>query len=77
MTVSIMKTILGRQYAAPASSAAICKTTIKEITLVLNAGTQVARCEEFFCRSILSQRINTRHEVEHTHGVIDQFVAMT
>jgi hypothetical protein len=34
-----MKTILGRQYAAPASSAAICKTSIKEITLVLNAGT--------------------------------------
>jgi hypothetical protein len=55
-----MKTILGRQYAAPASSAAICKTSIKEITLVLNAGTQVARCEEFFCQRILSLRINTR-----------------
>jgi hypothetical protein len=54
-----MKTILGRQYAAPASSAAICKTSIKEITLVLNAGTQVAHCEQFFCRRILSQRINT------------------
>jgi hypothetical protein len=55
-----MKTILGRQYAAPASSAAICKTSIKEITLVLNAGTQVARCEEFFCQRILSLSINTR-----------------
>jgi hypothetical protein len=38
-----MKTILGRQYAAPASSAAICKATIKEITLVLNGDTQLAR----------------------------------
>jgi hypothetical protein len=44
-----MKTILGRQYAAPASSAAICKTTIKEITLALNSGTQVARYENYFC----------------------------
>jgi hypothetical protein len=60
MTDSIMKTILGRQYAAPASSAAISKTSIKKITLVLNAGTQVTRCEEFFCRKILSQRISTR-----------------
>jgi hypothetical protein len=49
MTASIMKTILGRQQAAPASSAAICKTTIKEITPVLNGGTQVARCGNFFC----------------------------
>ncbi|MGW1422875.1 hypothetical protein ACWAT4_22485 [Bradyrhizobium manausense] len=60
MTVSIMKTILGRQYAAPASSAAICETTIKEITLVLNRGTQVARYENFFCEKILSPRINAR-----------------
>ncbi|QQO31360.1 hypothetical protein JJC00_22230 [Bradyrhizobium diazoefficiens] len=59
-----MKTILGRQYAAPTSSAAICKTTIKEITLVLNGGTHVARDEEFFRRRILSQRVNTRHEME-------------
>jgi hypothetical protein len=44
-----MKTILGRQYAAPASSAAICKTTIKEITLDLNGHTQVARYATFFC----------------------------
>jgi hypothetical protein len=55
-----MKTILGRQSAAPASSAAISKTSIKEITLGLNAGTQVAHCEKFFCRKILSQRISTR-----------------
>jgi hypothetical protein len=61
--------------AAPASSAAICKTTIKEITLVLNGGTQDARCEEFFCRRILSQRINTRHEMEHARGVIDHLIS--
>jgi hypothetical protein len=53
-----MKTILGRQYAAPASSAAICETTIKEITLVLNRRTQLAHHKYFFCRRILSQRIN-------------------
>ncbi|WP_426425874.1 hypothetical protein [Bradyrhizobium genosp. A] len=70
-----MKTILGRQYAAPASSAAICKTTIKEITLVLNGDTHVARCEEFFCRRILSQRTNTRHEMEHARDAMDRFIS--
>jgi hypothetical protein len=54
-----MATILGRQSAAPASSAAICKTTIKEITRVLNGGTQVTRREQFSRKTILSQRIDT------------------
>ncbi|WFU77595.1 hypothetical protein QA645_23870 [Bradyrhizobium sp. CIAT3101] len=34
----------------------------------MNAGTQVARCEEFFCRKILSQRINALHEMERAYG---------
>ncbi|HEV2155023.1 MAG TPA: hypothetical protein VGR99_11720 [Bradyrhizobium sp.] len=60
-----MKTILGRQYAARASSAAICKATIKEITLVLNRDTQLACQSEFFRATILTARINARCDRSH------------
>jgi len=49
-----MKTILGRQYAAPASSTLIGKPTVREITLVLNRDTQLAHHEGFSADGFLS-----------------------
>ncbi|MGX4772166.1 hypothetical protein [Bradyrhizobium guangdongense] len=65
MTVSIMKTILGRQYAAPASSTLIGKPTVKEITLVLNRDTQLAHHEGFSADGFLSPRIKARRFAGH------------
>jgi repressor of nif and glnA expression len=50
---------LAAQYAARASGAAISKTTIKKITLVLNRRTQRRERAILFQLSLLDQRTHT------------------